>query len=458
MAGISFGGMASGLPPNIVEQLMEAERMPIRNIERNKGNEQAKLDLVTELETKLSEITSSIGELASTRGFSDMKVESGDPNIITGVVDPTMAITGNWNVEVMELPNKAAAMTNGFPDRDRTQIGTGYFRFKTPEGNKEVYINSTNNTLDGAAAAINSAGVGLRASVINDRSDPNRPFKLMLSGSQVGGDSRIEYPRLYFLDGDQDIFFDKTIKAKNGKIKLDGFEFEVNDSRVQDVIPGVTLDLRQASPGRSVNISVKEDMEIVGGKVKGFVESINSVLGFIQTQNNMDANSDTRRSLGGDGLLRTIETRLRNLIQGMQVGVNSPINRLNQLGIEFNRSGTLTFDEEKFNNALVRDPGAVQRFLSGNGSDTGFVPTLRRQVGDLLNSAFGPVAVRKRGMQDRIRRMDDQIANRERMLATREASLRRQFAKLEETMSRLQSQGSALGQMGGGGGMMSLIG
>jgi hypothetical protein len=30
----------------------------------------------------------------------------------------------------------------------------------------------------------------------------------MISGDDVGGDNMIEYPTLYFLDGDQDLYFD----------------------------------------------------------------------------------------------------------------------------------------------------------------------------------------------------------------------------------------------------------
>ena len=58
------------------------------------------------------------------------------------------------------------------------------------------------------------------------------PYKLVISGESVGGDNRIEYPTLYFLDGDQDIYFDDEREAKNGVVKVDGFEFEISDEIV----------------------------------------------------------------------------------------------------------------------------------------------------------------------------------------------------------------------------------
>lgn len=445
---ISFGGLGSGLPPNIVEQLMEAEKMPIKTIEKNKGKQESRLKLVSDLETKLNAITGTIGALASTKGFSDMKLNSGDANVVQGTVDPNAAVTGNWNIEVMELAQKAAAITNGFPDKDKTQVGVGYFRFKTPEGNKDIYINGSNNTLDGVMQAINRSGYGVKASILNDRSNPDNPYKLIVTGDSVGGDHQISYPTLYFLDGDQDLYFDEEREAKNGKVKVDGFEFEIGDNKVSDVIPGVTLELKQASPGHTVNVSVKEDKEVVSGKVKSFVDAVNGVLSFVQQQNALSKDTDTSSTLGGDSLLRSVENRMRSLIQNPQMGVGSDINRMSQVGIVFTRNGTLEFDEKKFNEALARNPGGVQRFLAGDGFSTGFISSLKREVGTMLNSAFGPVAVRKRALQDKISQMNTQIENKERQLAKKEESLRNKFARLEETISKLKGQGGAVGAIG----------
>jgi flagellar hook-associated protein 2 len=449
---ITFGGMASGLPPNLVDQLIEVERQPIKVLQGKKTKEETRLKLVGDLETRLGKVRDSIGTLASTKGFNDIKVQSGDPNIVQGAVDPSASVSGSWNIEVVELAQKASAVTNGFPDKNHTELGIGYFKFETPEGSKEVYINGTNNTLEGAAAAINSSGVGVRATVVNDRNDPDRPFKLMISGDSVGGDNQIQYPTLYFLDGDLDLYFDSQREARNGLIKVDGFEFAINSNTVTDIIPGVTLDIKQAAPGRQVNVTVKEDQQVVAGKVDQFVKSINEVLSFIQGQNRMDEKTDTTQTLGGDGMLRGIESRIRRLIQDPQYGIPSSITRLNQLGIAFNRNGTVDFDQEKFNSVLAKDPGGVQMFFAGDGFNVGFIPSLKNTLATINNSAFGPLALRKSSLQGNIRRIDDNISNKEKMMERKEESLRRKFSALEETMSRLKSQGGQLAAIGGGGG------
>lgn len=450
MATISFGSINTGLPPNIVDQLVEAERIPIKNMEMKKGKSEARLKLVEELQTKVSDIRKGLSELANTRGFSDIKLTSGDPNTLQGTVDPTNYQPGNWNIEVLQLAQKAAAVTNGFPDKDKTELGVGYFRFKTSDGDRDVYIKKENSTLEGVAKAINSARVGVRAAIINDRKDPDYPYKLVLSSETVGEDQKIEYPRIYMLDGDQDVYFDSETEAKNGVVKVDGFEFEISDNVLKDVIPGVTLELKQANPGKSVNVTVKEDYEVVSGKIKTFVDSINAILAFIQAQNKMDQNTDTSSTLGGDSMIRSVEQRIRQLIQRPQYGVKGSVKTLNELGIQFNRNGTLDFDQKKFDSVLAAKPEDVQNFFIGDGFSTGFVPSVRREVTTMLNPAFGPITNRSRGLKQTITQMDERIASKERQLAKREEMLRQKFSRLEETMSRLKSQGAAVGQAAAG--------
>ncbi len=451
MPAITFGGINTGLPPNLVDQMIEAEKLPIKNMQAQKGKSENRMKLVTEIETKINDIQGKIGELANSKGFTDIKLNSSDPNVINGTIDPSIAPNGSWTVEVDQLAQKASAITNGFPDRDSSQLGVGYFRFKTPDGDKSVYINGSNNTLEGAAKAINNSHLGVRAAIINDRKDTDNPFKLVISAEGVGAEKGIEYPTLYFLDGDQDLFFESKKEALNGLVKVDGFDFEIADNNLKDLIPGINLELKKASPGNPVTLSVKEDHEIIAGKVKGFVDSMNAVLQFIQAQNKLDKSSDTTQTLGGDGLLRTVENRLRQLIQNPQYGVKSPIKTLSEIGIRFTRAGILELDQKKFETTLGGNPDGVHGFLVGDGFNTGFVPSLKREIGNLLNSAFGPIANRKKGLQEKINDFDQRIEQKEKQLTKKEEQLREKFSRLEETMSRLKAQGSQVAALGGGG-------
>lgn len=442
--------MASGLPPNIVEQLMEAERVPVKNMEAQKTKSEDKLKLVTELETKVTDITKNLGELTGINGFMDKKLTSGDPNVIDGVVDPQTAVPGDYSIEVVQLAQKPGAITNGFPDKDKTQIGVGYIKFETPEGLKEVYINGSNSTLEGVAKQINNSPSGLRAQVIEDRKDKENPFKLIVSGLSTGSDKQVTFPRVYMLDGDQDIYFDQTRPSVNAKIKVDGFEVELPENKSKDLVPGVALDFKSAAPGREIRLNVKENTEAIGGKIKSFVDAYNAALGFIQNQHKMtasDGKNPRMGPLGGDGMLRTIESSLRSVIIDPQYGTGSSIKQLSELGIEFNRNGTLAFSQEKFNKSVAEKPREVAAFLRGDGFNSGFITKVKRTVGDLLNGQFGAISNRKRGLEGQIKQTNERIDNKERQLTRKEESLRNKFADLEQKMSALQQQGGAFAAM-----------
>ena len=454
MGSVRLTGFSGAIPPNLVDQLVEAERIPIKQLEQKKQKQEDVIKVVGELETKVTDITKNLNELVGVKGFSDLKLISGDPNIIDGTVDPAAAPTGEYSIEVTQLAQKPGAMTNGFPDKDKTQIGVGYIKFNTPEGEKEVYINGKNSTLEGLEKTINGSGTGLRASVIEDRKDKDNPFKLIVTGLSTGDNKNVTFPQIYMLDGDQDIYFEKDKPSLNAKIKVDGFEIEVPENKVDNIIPGVSLNLKSAAVGREIKIFVKEDMEKISTKIKEFVDSYNGALGFIQGQAKLQKGQDGREKLGplgGDSMLRTIESSLRRIIQNPVMGVKGKIERLNQLGIEFNRNGTLNFTQEKFNKALNSDPSSVVSFLRGDGYSTGFVTVVKKEVGNLLNGQFGAIANRKKGLQDKVNRMNDQISQKERQMEKKEESLRKKFADMESKVSGMQSQGNAFKAMNGGG-------
>ena len=452
MPPVRLEGINTGLPPNLINKIMEAEREPVRNLGIRKAKSKSRLDLVENLEEKINKTKSSAGSLVSREGFRDLKLESSDPSIVDGTVGSNVDAKGSTSLEVLKLPKRASVITNSFPDKDKTEVGVGYFRFVTPQGKKTVYIDGENNTLEKVVSKINNSRIGIKATLIKDSSDLEFPFRLMIAGLKTGLENNVEYPVLYFLDGDQDIFFEKDSKAENGKVKVEGFEMEVSDNELKNILPGVTLTLKQSVPGKLVHIHVKEDVEEIGKKFKEFVNSINDVFSFIQEQNSLDKDSDTSSTLGGSSLLQSIENRLRRLIQDKQIGIKGKITHLVELGISFNRDGILDFDEKKFQGLVKSDSFSVTQFLFGNGFTVGFVPTLNRELSAITNQAFGPVHMRKKVLKEKIERIDQRIERKKQQLERRETALRRKFSNLEATMARLKSQGNILATLGGGGG------
>lgn len=450
---IRIGGLASGLPPNLVDQVIEAERMPVKQMQDQKAKIEDKVKLVTDLETKINDIGKSLTSVIGAKGFVDKKFNSSFPDILGGTLDPERAEPGEWTVEVLQLAGKPSVVTGGFPDKDKTTMGVGYIKFDTQDGEKEVYISEDNSTLEKIASSINNAGIGIRAVIVNDRSDKEDSYRLEIAGLKTGDDNEVKFPTVYFLDGQKDFTFSANMKAQNAKYKLDGHEFEATENMITDLIPGVTIDLKKAQPGQQIRLNISENYDVISEKVKSFVDSYNAALGFIQGQNKLtqDKNGNPRLGpLGGDSMLRMTESRMRGIIQDLQ-DTNSKYNRIIQLGVEFNRNGTLNFNQDKFRKILTAEPLEVVEFLRGDGANTGFITNMKKRLNNLTDPSAGTVGVRKKSMQDRTQQIDRRIENKEKSLSRREDQLRKQFAKMEETMSKIQAQGSAAAINGAGG-------
>ncbi len=447
---IKIGGLASGLPPNLVDQVIEAERMPMKQIQEKKVGIEDKVKLVGDFESKINDITKNLSSLMGRKGFVDKKFSSSVPENIGGTVDPEIAEPGQWTLEVMRLAEKPSVVSGGFPDKDETQAGVGYIKFQTKDGDKEIYINREESTLEKIAEKINLSNVDVKATIVNDVNNKDRGYKLQVSGATTGEDNNVQFPVAYLLDGDMDFQFENEIPAQNAKFKLDGQEFEVSENTIKDLVPGMTVDLKQAKPGEQIRLGVSENYDIISEKVKGFVDSYNAALGFIQGQSKLTADKSGRERLGplgGESFTRQAENKLRNIIQTPQA-TNSNIKRIIELGVEFNRNGTLNFNVEKFKKMVNTDPKDVVKFLRGNNVDIGFIPNLVRSVKEMTDPNTGAIGARKTTYQKRIKQMDEQLDRKERYLGKREDQLRKQFAAMEESMSKIKSQAGALG--GGG--------
>jgi len=329
-------------------------------------------------------------------------------------------------------------------------VGVGYIKAVLPDGEeKEIYIDEENANLTGIAKLINgNPELGFRATVVDDGKGGDEPWHLILSMSETGDAKRVEFPYLYLVDGEVDIYFDQEKPAQDAVVKLDGFEIEVPSNKVTDLIPGVTIDLKKAAPGEELSIEITEDVQKIGGKISSLIDNINNVLKFIKEQNALDEKSDTTRTLGGDLTLTTIESKVRASIF-TPVQTDSGVFRLGDLGVTFQRDGLLKFDQSKFESILAKDYKAVSQTLTGKyspegGKTKGFIDVLDDAAQLLLSQPSGVLSSRKNGLQSQITQIDRQINNRQRMIAQKEEVLKAKFARLEESISKIKGQGSGL--------------
>jgi flagellar hook-associated protein 2 len=448
--GIAFGSINSGLPKDIVQQIVEAEKIPIKQMEVRKGKVEDKKALVGQLTSLVENMRGEILKNKNARSLRELSVNTGDNKNIAVNADKNIAEPGKYQLEVVQLAQKSSAFSNGVEDKDKTYVGVGYIRAILPNGEeKEIYVDEDHASLSGIAKLINSdTSLGMRANVINDGKDTDEPWRLILSLQETGDGNKAEFPYLYLVDGEVDIFFEQERPAQDAKVKLDGFEVEVPANKVTDLIPGVTIDLKKAQPGEEISIEITEDVQKIGGKIQTLVEGINNVLKFIKEQNTLDEKSDTSRTLGGDITLTTIESRIRSAVF-TPISTDQGTFRIGDLGVAFQRDGLLKLDQAKLENFLSKDFKTSAQILTGTyskegGKTRGFIDLLDETAQTLLRIPNGILPTRKGGLQSQISQIDRQINTRQRMVAQKEEVLKAKFARLEETMSRIRGQGAGL--------------
>lgn len=448
--GISFGSINSGLPKDIVQQIIEAEKIPIQQMETRKGKISDKKSLVQQLTTLVENMRGEVLKNKNARSLRELAINTGDNKNIAVTADKNIAEPGKYQLEVVQLAQKSSAISNGVEDKDKTYVGVGYIRAILPNGDeKEIYVDEQNATLSGIAKLINGdSELGMKANVVNDGKDTDEPYRLIVSMNDTGDGNRVEFPYLYLVDGEVDIYFEQERPAQDAKIKLDGFEIEVPGNKATELIPGVTIDLKKAKPGEEINIEITEDIQKIGGKVNSLIDNINNVLKFIKDQNSLDEKSDTQRTLGGDSTLTTIESRIRSAVFTNVMTDAGPM-RMGDLGVTFQRDGLLKFDQAKFEAALSKDYKSVSQTLTGKyslegGKSKGFIDILDETAQTMLTQPSGVLPTRKGGLQSQINQIDRQIANKQRIITQKEEILKAKFARLEETISRIKGQGAGL--------------
>ncbi len=453
--GISFGSINSGLPKDIVQQILKAEKIPVQKMEVRKKKIENKKTLLADLMKRVENLRGSIYANKSERSFREFSVNVSG-NGISATVDKNIAQPGTYQIEVLQLAQKSSAISNGVEDKDKTYLGVGYLQYELPDGTtNEIYIDAEHSSLSGIAKLINGDSEnGMHANVVDSGDGSDEPWKLIITLDETGDASKATFPNLYLVDGEEDIWFDVEREAQDAKIKLDGFEIELPANKTSELIPGVTLDLKKAQPGEEITLDIKEDTAKMAEKIDELVENMNQVIAFIKEQNQMDETTDTSQTLGGDITLQTLESRLRSTVF---MGVNTDFgpSRIGDLGLTFQRDGKLKLDKDKFQAALDDNIKKVSQVINGKysieeGKINGFMDNLDKLVSDALKRPSGILTSRKNGLDTKIKNIDRKIEDKERQIKRKEENLKAKFARLEETISRIKSQGSGLAGLSGG--------
>ncbi|MBY5961380.1 flagellar filament capping protein FliD [Marinobacter nauticus] len=384
MAGISSLGIGSGvLNSDLVDQLVAAERKPTETRLTQKTQQaEALLSAYGKLRSAVTELRLPMRQLSSPDNLKAFSASSSNDDI--GVsVDSTKASRGAYSVEVTSLASaQALASRDVFADRDATSVGRGTLELSVGDKITNITIDSSNDTLQGLANAINEADAGVSAGII----DTGSGYQLVLSADETGTANAVSISvtgdtngtdtdntglsRFAFNAGmDADSGLKETIAASDAVMDINGVTVTRPTNTFENVIDGLTFDIKETGTS---TIKVSQDFGAVADRVQGFVDKFNALQSTIDSLAGFNAEAGVGSLLTGDSTVRAIQSQLRNILTRVVPGMeNASVRSLADVGITTDfETGGLEFDRAKFEEVLKANPDEVTALFAEQGRTT----------------------------------------------------------------------------------------
>jgi flagellar hook-associated protein 2 len=268
---------------------------------------------------------------------------------------------------------------------------------------------------------------------------------------------------------------------------MEGIEIRRSTNNIDDLIPGVTLNVKGVSE-RPVELSVRADVEGVKEAIISYVGNYNRLMAEINvlTTRNVSSTyagrnnsgdrvideltyltseeaSAMRERLGvfsGDSTLNNLKNNLmrtvtapyptsleRDLILLAQIGISS--NAGSSTGYDMSQlRGYLQINERTLDAALETKIPAIRELFANDTTgdllaDTGVAFNVDTIVRPFVETG-GIISLKTSTIDSRISQDERRITTLDRQLAAREAELRMQYARMEAAYARMEQMSSSL--------------
>ena len=389
----------------IVDALVDAERVP----------KQKKIDEATETATvKISALGSLKNELSvfqtnasALDGQIGLSLSSSTSNVALSRTDSSLAsefshtinVTSIANAQVLNFNNGGAGFSSTNADigvdelslRFGTWSGSSFTTNPDYSGATTLNFAAGERTLTDVRDAINNAGIGVTASII-EVSDGN--YSLMVKSvegadqalrvkSHLGG---VENNVLKYNPGNVATLTDsatQVVTATNANFTVDGVAIERTSNTITDLFSGVTVELSDVSSadmGTDQSISSGYSETDALATLETVVSEINYLLSFLKEQSKPGNNGEDGGPLHGDHFIRHTENKIKNLTSTAIVGFDDEEIYLSSFGVVTELDGTLSIDKTRFGEYFAANPehfAAITTSMvrTGDAGVTGSAPT-----------------------------------------------------------------------------------
>ncbi len=428
-SGLSLNGSTSlgqGIDvQQFVTLALSGDQANITNLQNTQSILNAQTTALAKITADLNNLQSAVFALNDPLGaVASQTATSSNSNVLSATA-ASSAVPGVHTVVVTSLATTSSYYSDPVATSS-TPLATGSFQFQAgANGPVTVTVDSTNNTLDGLAAAINNLGAGVRASVITDANGAR--LALVSETTGASGDITVS-------NNTTGLNFTKAVTGANAALTVDGVPISSASNSVSNVINGVTLTLVAPAPASPITLTISPDTTQAADAINKFVAAYNTAIADINAQFNVASDGTGGGPLEADGSLREAQSSLLSAIS-YSISGNSGIVNLAALGVNLNNDGTLTVDSGALNSALSSNFASVQTFLQSTTG--GFANNLSSVLTNLTDPSAGVLGLDASGISQSSRDLGQQISNLQASLAVRQQQLTQVYAQVNATLQQL---------------------
>ena len=338
--------------------------------------------------------------------------------------------TGATTLQLNDLKSPSDLMTNTgtgtetslttYADPASTPVSSsGYVNLVV--GSKTYNLNiSANNNLNGVAQAINNAGAGVTATVSN--------------GSLSISTNNSSATTIQLNDMTPTNLISSTNQGSNADFFLNNIEVTRSSNAINDVISGVSLTLNGTTSTSypSATISVSTDASQLSNALQTLVTNYNSLVDQVNQQRGQSGGV-----LVGDSIIWQISNDMQQLATYWNPSSSSSIHSLSDLGVEFDDTGKMSFNQNTFNNLSQTQISDAFNFL---GSSTSGLAALANNFTQITDPIEGLIQMQLTDYQNQDTSLSDQIATLTAQATVTQNTLTAKVQAADALCAQLQSE------------------
>jgi len=408
----------------VLTRAVKIASLPLNLLNNRLSTLQSRSDALNSLDGKFAAVLSAVQGIST--AADSTKASVSNTSVVAAHSDPT-ALPGTYSIHVVSQGAPTSAVSLGtlptITDPSTQSITTSGSLTLTV-GGTPFTITPNSNTLSGLADAINASGANVTANIINLGSPSSPNYKLSLQTTKLGNIA------VQLNDGSQDLL--STLSAGSQA------QYQVNgqpstpissDSRTVTIAPGLTVDLLQSG---DADVVVSQSSSAQADALAAFATAYNAAVDELTTNR-----GEGGGALVGDPIISTLSQSLRSLA-GFTGGSGAAQN-LTDLGLTFDKTGKLSFDQTVFESVAAAHPNDVAAFL-GSPTTSGFL----KNAGDTLNGLEDPISgvieTTKAGAQTAIDHQNQRIEDEQSRIDALTKDLTGRMAAADALIASLEQQ------------------